>query len=110
MKEAATPISPQDLFAIEVRDRVPVPHVLHGLAQGLELEYDTLPALVGAADVMVREYLQTQPEAEAAVIGLFRAAQAREFADRDHLCQRVERARKSGLEFHADVLTVRIDA
>jgi transcriptional regulator with XRE-family HTH domain len=97
MKEDGTPISPQYLFDIEVHHRVPAPHVLHGLAHVLELDYDTLLALAGAADVVVREYLQTHPEAEAAVIKLFRAAQARKFEDWDHLRQRIERASKSGL-------------
>ena len=97
MKEDGTPISPQYLFDIEVHHRVPAPHVLYSLAQVRELDYDTLLALAGAADVVVREYLQTHPEAEAAVIWLFRAAQTRKFADWDHLCQRIERASKSGL-------------
>jgi transcriptional regulator with XRE-family HTH domain len=94
MKEDNTPISPQYLFDIEVHHRVPAPHVLHGLSQVLELDYDTLLSLASAADVVVREYLQTYPEAEAAVIRLFRAAQARGFEDWDHLCQRIEHGRK----------------
>jgi transcriptional regulator with XRE-family HTH domain len=74
MKDDGTPISPQYLFDIEVHHCVPAPYVLHELAQVLELDYDTLLALAGAADVVVREYLQTYPAAEAAVIKLFRAA------------------------------------
>jgi transcriptional regulator with XRE-family HTH domain len=97
MKEDGTPISPQYLFDIEVHHRTPAPHVLHGLAQVLELDYDTLLALAGTADVVVREYLETHPEAEAAVIRLFRAAQTRKFADWDHLRHRIERASNSGL-------------
>jgi transcriptional regulator with XRE-family HTH domain len=96
-KEDGMPISPQDLFDIEVHHRVPAPHVLRELARVLELDYDTLLALAGAADVVVLEYLQTYPGAGAAVIKLFRAAQARKFADWDHLRQRIERASKSGL-------------
>src|SRR5918992_5015647 len=88
-KEDNPPISPQYLFDIEVHHCVPAPHVLHGLAKVLELDYDTLLALAGAADVVVREYLQTYPGAEAAVITMFSAAPAREFWDWDHLCQRV---------------------
>jgi len=85
MKEDGTPISPQYLFDIEVHHRVPAPPVLQGLAQVLELDYDTLLALAGAADVVVREYLQTHPDAEAGVIKLFRAAQQRKFENWDHL-------------------------
>jgi hypothetical protein len=90
MKEDGTPISPQDLFDIEVHHRVPAPHVLDGLAQVLELDYDTLLALAGAADVVVREYLRTHLEAEAPVIRLFRAAQLKGFEHWDHLRQRIE--------------------
>jgi hypothetical protein len=96
MKEDGTPISPQYLFDIEVHHRVPAPYVLHGLAQVLELDYDTVLALVGAADVVVREYLQTYPESEEAVIKLFRAAQARGFQNWDHLRQRIEQESKGG--------------
>jgi transcriptional regulator with XRE-family HTH domain len=97
MKEDGTSISPQYLFDIEVHHRVPAPHVLQGLAQVLELDYDTLLALAGAADVVVREYLQTHPQAEAAVIKLFRAAQQQGFHDWDDLLQRIEGGRKGGL-------------
>jgi transcriptional regulator with XRE-family HTH domain len=88
-KEDGTPISPQYLFDIEVHHRVPAPHVLRELARVLALDYDTLLALAGAADVVVREYLQTHPDAEAGVIKLFRAAQQREFENWDHLLNRV---------------------
>jgi transcriptional regulator with XRE-family HTH domain len=96
LKEDGTSISPQYLFDIEVHHHVPAPHVLRELARVLELEYDTLLALAGGADVVVREYLQRHPEAGAAVIRLFRAAQQREFHDWDHLLQRVEGGNKGG--------------
>jgi len=95
-KEDGAPISPQYLFDIEVHHRIPAPHVLHSLAQVLGLDYDTLLALAGAADVVVREYLQTYPGSKAAVIRLFRAAQTWKFEGRDHLRQRSERGSKSG--------------
>ena len=53
----------------------------------LERDYDTLLALAGAADIVVREYLQTHAEVEATVITPFWAAQAQGFEDWDHLCQ-----------------------
>jgi hypothetical protein len=56
-KEDGTPIRPQYLFDIEVHHRVPAPHVLCGLARVLELDYDTLLAIAGAADTVVRHYL-----------------------------------------------------
>jgi transcriptional regulator with XRE-family HTH domain len=99
MKDDGAPISPQYLFDIEVHHRVPAPHVLRELARLLELDYDTLLALAGAADVVVREYLQTHPAAEAAVIRLFRAAQLKGFEDWDHLRQRVERGHESRYEW-----------
>jgi transcriptional regulator with XRE-family HTH domain len=55
LKEDATPISPQYLFDIEVHHRVPAPHVLRELARVLALEYGTLLALAGGADVVVQE-------------------------------------------------------
>jgi len=61
MKEDATPISPQDLFDIEVHHRVPSPHVLPELVRALELNYDTLLAFAGAADTVVRENLEAYP-------------------------------------------------
>jgi hypothetical protein len=42
---------------------------------------------VGAADVVVWAYVQTDPAAEAAVIRHFRVAQPRHFHDWEHLCQ-----------------------
>ena len=45
----------------------------------LERDYDTLLALAGAADIVVREYLQTHAEVEATGITLFRAAQVQGF-------------------------------
>jgi transcriptional regulator with XRE-family HTH domain len=63
LKEDATPISPQYLFDIEVHHHVPAPHVLRELARVLALEYGTLLALAGGADVVVREYLQRYPAA-----------------------------------------------
>jgi hypothetical protein len=81
MKDDGTPISPQYLFESEVRHRVPAAHGLRELARVLELDYDTLLAPAGAADIVVREYWQTHPGAEAAVIKLFQAAQARGFED-----------------------------
>jgi hypothetical protein len=70
--------------------------VLRELTRVRELHDNTLLALAGAADVVVREYLQSHPEAEAGVIKLFRAAQAQGFEDRDRLCQRVARGRGGG--------------
>jgi transcriptional regulator with XRE-family HTH domain len=96
MKEDTTPVSPQYLFDIEVHHRVPAPHVLRELARVLELEYDTLLALSGGADVVVREYLQRPREAAAAVIRFFRAAQQRGFDDWDQVCQRVARGCEGG--------------
>jgi transcriptional regulator with XRE-family HTH domain len=97
MKEDGTPISPQYLFDIEVHHRVPAPHVLHELARVLELDYDTLLALAGAADTVVRDYLEEYPRHTETVIKLFRAAQRQRFEDWDHLRQYVERGNKGGL-------------
>jgi transcriptional regulator with XRE-family HTH domain len=96
IKADGTPISPQYLFDIEVHHRVPAPHVLHGLAQVLELDYDTLLTLAGAADVVVREYLETYPQHAEKVIQLFRAAQHRQFEEWDHLLARVLDAKGKG--------------
>jgi transcriptional regulator with XRE-family HTH domain len=96
MKEDGTPISPQYLFDIEVHHRVPAPRVLRELARVLELDYDTLLALAGAADTVVREYLEVHPQHTEAVIKLFRTAQQRGFREWDHLCQHVERGRQGG--------------
>jgi transcriptional regulator with XRE-family HTH domain len=86
-KEDGTPISPQYLFDIEVHHRVPAPHVLRELARVLALEYDTLLALAGSADTVVREYLEAHPQHTAAVIQLFRAAQEQGFEEWDRLRQ-----------------------
>jgi hypothetical protein len=59
------------------------------LAQVLERDYDTLLALAGAADIVVREYLQTHAEVEATVITPFWAAQAQGFEDWEPLCQSI---------------------
>jgi hypothetical protein len=61
-KDDGTPISPQYLNDIELPHRVPTPHVLRELARLLELDYDALLALVGAADVVVREYVASHPQ------------------------------------------------
>ena len=91
-----TCISPRYPFDIEVHDRVHAPHVLRELARMLALGYDTLLALVGGTDVVVREYLQHLREAGAAVIRLVRTAQQRGFHDWDQLYQRVARGREGG--------------
>jgi hypothetical protein len=78
-KEDGTPISPQYLFDIEVRHRVPTPHVLCELVRVLELDFDTLLALAGAADMVVREYLEAHPQHSETVIRLFRAAEQQGF-------------------------------
>jgi transcriptional regulator with XRE-family HTH domain len=97
MKEDGTSISPQYLFDIEVHHRVPAPHVLRELARVLELDYDSLLALAGVADIVVREYLEAHPQHTDAVIKLFRAAQQQGFHDWDDLLQRLEGGRKGGL-------------
>ena len=95
-KEDGRPISPQYLFDIETHHRVPSLHVLQELARVLEQDYDTLLILAGAADTVVRDYLQEHPQHTEAVIKLFRAAQRQRFEEWDHLRQRIERGRKSG--------------
>jgi hypothetical protein len=95
-KEDGTPISPQYLFDIEVHHRVPAPHVLRELARVLDLAYDTLLALVGGADTVVREYLEAYPQHTAAVIQLFRAAQEQRFGDWDRLRQIIAKGVKAG--------------
>jgi transcriptional regulator with XRE-family HTH domain len=96
-KEDGRPISPQYLFDIETHHRVPSLHVLQELARVLEQDYDTLLILAGAADTVVREYLEAHPQHTEAVIKLFRTAQEREFHDWNHLCQRIEHSSKGGL-------------
>jgi transcriptional regulator with XRE-family HTH domain len=95
-KEDGTPISPQYLFDIEVHHRVPAPHVLRELARVLELEYDTLLALAGSADTVVREYLEEHPQHTEAVIKFFRAAQEQGFEDWDRLRQIIANGVKAG--------------
>jgi transcriptional regulator with XRE-family HTH domain len=90
-KEDGTPISPQYLFDIEVHHRVPAPHVLCELERVLALDYDTLLALVGAADTVVQDYLEEHPQHIEAVIQFFRVAQRQRFEDWDHLRQHIER-------------------
>ena len=90
MKEDGTSISPQYLFDIEVHHRLPAPHVLRELARVLELEYDTLLALTGAVDTVVREYLEAHPQHTNALIKLFRTAQQRQFHDWDQLLQHID--------------------
>jgi len=95
-QEDGTPISPQYLFDIEVHHCVPAPHVLRELARVLGLNCDTLLALAGAADMVVREYLQAHPQHTAAVIQLFRAAQEQGFEDWDRLRQIITNGVKAG--------------
>jgi transcriptional regulator with XRE-family HTH domain len=95
-KEDGTAISPQYLFDIETHHRIPTPHVLAGLARVLALEYDTLLALAGAADVVLREYLGEHPQHTAAIIQLLRAAQRCRFEHWEWLRQRLEARGKAG--------------
>jgi transcriptional regulator with XRE-family HTH domain len=95
-KDDGTPISPQYLNDIELHHRVPTPHVLRDLARVLELDADTLLALSGAADVVVREYVASHPEQAEAVIRLFRAAQQREFEEWERLREIIENTGKRG--------------
>lgn len=94
-KDDGTPISPQYLNDIELHHRLPTPHVLRDLARVLGLDYDTLLASAGAADVAVREYVASHPEQAEAVIRLFRAAQQRGFEDWNQLREIIERKRKA---------------
>jgi transcriptional regulator with XRE-family HTH domain len=95
-KDDGTPISPQYLNDIELHHRVPTPHVLRELAQVLELDYDSLLALAGAADIVVREYLESHPQQAKAIIQLFRTAQQRGFDDWELIRQTVEKGRRRG--------------
>jgi hypothetical protein len=70
--------------------------VLRELARILALDYDTLLAFAGAADTVVREYLEAHPQHTGAVIKLFRAAHQQGFEEWDHLRQRIERGNKGG--------------
>src|SRR5262245_13367749 len=80
-KDDGTSISPQYLNDIELHHRAPTPHVLRELARVLEVDADTLLAIAGAADVVVREYLASHAEQTEAVIRLFRSAQQQGFED-----------------------------
>ena len=64
--------------------------------QHIILDYGTLLALASAADVVVREYLQTQPAVDASVIKLFRTAQQRAFEGWHHLQPFIECRSKGG--------------
>jgi transcriptional regulator with XRE-family HTH domain len=93
-KDDGTAISPQYLNDIELHHRVPTPHVLRELARVLTLDYDTLLALAGAGDIVVREYLEEHPQQVEPVIRLFRAAQQRGFEDWERLRQVVVKGQK----------------
>ena len=93
-KDDGTTISPQYLNDIELHHRIPTPHVLRELARVLDLGYDTLLAAAGAADVVVREYVEAYPQQTEAVIKLFRAAQQRGFEDWEQLRKLIERGAK----------------
>ena len=95
-KDDGTPISPQYLNDIELHHRVPTPHVLRELARVLELDADTLLALAGAVDVVVREYVASHPEQAEAVIRLFRAAQRWAFEEWERLREIIEKTDKRG--------------
>jgi transcriptional regulator with XRE-family HTH domain len=94
-KDDGTPISPQYLNDIELHHRVPTPHVLRELARVLDLDYDTLLTLAGAADVVVREYVASHPQQTEAIIRVFRAAQQQGFEDWHQMREIIERNRKA---------------
>jgi hypothetical protein len=52
--------------------------VLRELARVLELDYDSLLALAGAADIVVREYLEAHPQHTEAVVKFFTGGSAAE--------------------------------
>jgi hypothetical protein len=79
----------------DVCNRTPTPHILRELARVLELDYDTLLASAGAADVVVREYLEVHPQQTEAIIKLFRAAQQSGFKDWERLRKIIEQGRKA---------------
>jgi transcriptional regulator with XRE-family HTH domain len=95
-KDDGTSISPQYVNDIELHHRMPTPHVLRELARVLELDCDHLLASAGAADVVLREYLEAYPQQGEAIIKLLRAAQHREFEGWEQLRQIIERGRKKG--------------
>ena len=92
-KDDGTSISPQYVNDIELHHRSPTPHVLRELARVLDLDGDHLFASAGAADVIVREYLEAYPQHGEVIIKLFRAAQHHGFEDWDHLRQIIERGK-----------------
>jgi transcriptional regulator with XRE-family HTH domain len=94
-KDDGAPISPQYLNDIELHHRLPTSHVLRDLARVLALDYDALLAAAGAADVVVREYLEAYPQHAEAIIRLFRAAQQRGFKDWNQLREIFERKGKA---------------
>jgi transcriptional regulator with XRE-family HTH domain len=95
-KDNGTPMSPQYLNDIELHHRVPTTHVLRELARVLELDYDTLLALAGAADIVEREFLESHSQQAKAIIQLFRTAQQRGFDDWECLREHAEKRRKRG--------------
>jgi transcriptional regulator with XRE-family HTH domain len=94
-KDDGTSISPQYLNDIELHHRIPTPPLLGELARVLDLDYDTLLALAGAADIVVKEYLGAHPHQVEPVIRLFRAAQQQEFEDWERLRQVIEKDGKA---------------
>ena len=90
-KEDGAPISPQYLNDIELNRRIPAPHVLRELTQLLELDADYILMLAGGGEAVVREYFETYPEQEEAVVQLFRAAKQRRFGDWERLKRIVEK-------------------
>lgn len=95
-KEDGTPISPQYLNDIELNRRTPAPHVLHELAQLLELDADYLLMLAGGGEAVVRGYFEAHPEREEAVVKLFRTAKQRRFNDWERLTRIVESESREG--------------
>jgi transcriptional regulator with XRE-family HTH domain len=93
-KEDGTHISPQYLNDIELHHRFPTPRVLRDLARVLSLDYDTLLASAGAADVVVREYLEAYPQHAEAIIKLFRMAQQQGFQGWHDLLRRIKHRHK----------------
>ena len=95
-KDDGTPISPQYLNDIELHHRLPTPHLLQNLARVLALDYDTLLALAGTADVVVREYLEAYSQQGEAIIKLFRVAHQRGFQEWERLRAFVEQGERCG--------------
>jgi transcriptional regulator with XRE-family HTH domain len=93
-KEDGTPISPQYLNDIELNRRSPSTCVLRELARELALDFDKLLLLAGEGGTVVREYLDTYPEQEEAVMQLFRVAESRGFTDWERLQKLVEESQK----------------